>query len=412
MLQFFLHRANRPPDSLTTHRPTVNKIIILKKNEDLRLVRGHLWAFSNEIQEIKGGPVEGDVVELRTNAGKFIGLGFYNPHSLISIRLLTRKEESIDSDFFARRIESSLRLRQMLYPDATAYRVVHGESDFLPGLIVDKYNDLLSVQTFSWGMDARLSLICDVLDSLLHPAGIVQRNDSSLRTLEGLPLVKEIVRGSLHQTTIDEHGISYDVDLLGGQKTGFFLDQRENRKAIRRFSNGARVLDCFCNEGGFALNAVVAGARSVTAVDISEHAITKAKENARRNNLGERITFITGDGFEFLKAAHGRGEQFDVVNLDPPSFAKNRKAVAQAKRGYRDLHTLAFQVLKPGGILTTASCSHHIFPDTFLSIISDAARSLGRELSVLEWGGAAPDHPVLPAMPETQYLKFGILRVL
>jgi 23S rRNA (cytosine1962-C5)-methyltransferase len=249
-----------------------------------------------------------------------------------------------------------------------------------------------------------------VLESLFHPAAIIERNDSGLRVLEGLPEQQGCVRGTDHSVTFSEYGIKYVIDLLEGQKTGFFLDQRENRKAIRRYAKNSRLLDCFCNNGGFALNAAYAEATEITAVDSSQAAITNAVANAKLNSLSDRISFVTADAFEFLKKCVEKGQRFDVINLDPPSFTKSKKNVAQAKRGYKDLHELAFRCLEPGGILATASCSHHIFDEIFLEIVNDSARATGREINLLEWRGAAPDHPTLPAMPETAYLKFAIFK--
>jgi 23S rRNA (cytosine1962-C5)-methyltransferase len=388
------------------------KSITLKKHEDRRVRRGHLWVFSNEIQSTDGNPESGDVVIIRSHTGETVGKGFYHSHSLIAARLLTRSaDEEIDFHYFHRRFVRALQLRGLFYPESQAFRLVHGESDFLPGLIVDKFNDYLSVQTFSLGMDKRMTLICDVLDSLFHPKGIVERNESATRTLEQLPQKKGVVRGALAPVVIEENGIHYAVDLLEGQKTGFFFDQRENRNAFRRYSHGMNVLDCFCNEGGFALNSARAGAASVTGVDISGPTIGRAMANARANGMSDTVRFVEKDCFEFLAEAHEKGDLFDVVNLDPPSFAKNKKTVVQAKQGYRDLHAQALKVLKPGGILATSSCSHHILEEVFLEIIDSAAHTAGRAITLLEWHGAAPDHPVLPSMPETRYLKFGIFRL-
>ncbi len=324
------------------------------------------------------------------------------------MRLLTRSEEEIDFSFFRARIEQALSLRKTLYPQGDVYRLVHGESDLLPGLIVDKYGDMISVQTLSAGMDRRLTLICDVLDALFHPAGIVERNESHLRSLEGLPEKTGIVRGENHAVVVSENGISYAVDVLNGQKTGFFLDQRENRKNFRRYARGKSVLDCFCNEGGFALNAAYAGAEHVAAVDSSEQAIAAARENARRNGFAA-IDWTVGDAFELLRRQPPGS--LDVVNLDPPSFARSRKDVTAARRAYRELHGLALGALRPGGILTTASCSHHILEATLLETVVQAAGAAGRLVRLLERRGAAPDHPVLPAMPETSYLKFAVFFV-
>ncbi len=387
----------------------LNKHILLKKNEDRRVVAGHPWVFSNEIHEITGNPAIGDVVELRAASGLSLGIGFFNPHSLIAFRMLSRTVEEIDAAFFERRIKAALDLRKTLYPNSDTFRLVHGEGDFLPGLIIDKFNDLVSVQTFAFGMDARLPWICDVLDSLLHPRGIVERNESPLRALEHLELKKGVLRGSSLPTQISEHGLVYTVDPLEGQKTGFFLDQRENRFAIRQFAPSSAVLDCFCNDGGFALNAAAAGATSVTGIDASEDAVARARHNATLNGLSS-IQFERHDVFDKLEEFNAAGTRFNVIVLDPPSFTKSRKNVTTAKQGYKDLHLRTFKVLRPGGILLTASCSHHIEPDVFLSIVDESARKAGRRLQLLDWRGAAPDHPTLPNVPETRYLKFGVFR--
>jgi 23S rRNA (cytosine1962-C5)-methyltransferase len=390
--------------------PRLTKQIILKKNEDRRVVSGHPWVFSNEIRETRGNPAIGEVVELVAASGLSLGIGFYNPHSLIAFRMLSHTIEEVGFEFFHRRIATALALRETLYPGETTYRLVHGEGDFLPGLIVDRFNGLLVMQTFSYGMDFRLPLICDVLEELFHPRGIVERNESSLRLLEHLPQEKGVVRGSIGPMTISEHGVTYAIDLLEGQKTGFFLDQRENRLAIRRFSAGARVLDCFCNDGGFSLNAAAGGAFSVLGIDSSDRAVQRATGNATLNQFPS-ARFLQADVFEQLAMLSSNGDLFDVVVLDPPSFTKSRKSVPAARKGYKELHTAALRVLKKSGILTTACCSHHIEPEVFLEIVDDAARRSGRTLQLIDWRGAAPDHPTLPAVPETRYLKLGIFRV-
>ncbi len=387
------------------------KTVTLKKNEDHRIRAGHLWAFSNEILPVEGNPIAGEVVELRSHAGELLGIGFYNPHSLIAFRLLSRTEAEIDFEFFRKRIASAYEWRKQLYPREETFRVVHGEADYLPGLVIDKYNDFISVQTFSAGMDQRLNTICDVIESVLHPRGIVERNGVQMRTYEGLTLREGIVRGIVEPTVISEYGIRYRVDLLEGQKTAFFLDQRENRKSFQKYVVSRNVLDCFCNDGGFALHAARAGASSVVGVDISSDAIAHAQVNAELNDVSPLVRFETSDAFEYLEAVAASQQRFDVINVDPPSFAKNRKTVTKAKRGYKKLHRDAIQALAPGGILATASCAHHIYDDVFLESVSGAARELGRTIQLLEWHGASPDHPVLPAMPETKYLKFGIFRV-
>ena len=278
-------------------------------------------------------------------------------------------------------------------------------------MVVDKFNNFISLQTYSYGMDIRLPMICDVLESLLHPQGIVERNESPLRSLEGLPIKKAVLRGSVEPTIIDDCGVRYRVNVVEGQKTGFFLDQRENRVAVRRYCKDADVLDCFCNEGGFALHALRGGARSVFAIDASADAIAQARENAALNGL-HRIQFEHEDVFDALKRLAAEERKFDVVILDPPSFTKTKKHVQQAKQGYKELHSLALRVLHRGGILATASCSHHILPEVFLTIIDGTARKMNRTLQLLDWRSAAPDHPILPQVPETRYLKFGIFRAL
>jgi 23S rRNA (cytosine1962-C5)-methyltransferase len=340
-----------------------------------------------------------------------LGSGFYNPHSLIAVRLLSRHVEECDAEFFMQRIAQALALRRVLYPRAGSFRVVHGESDLLPGLIVDKFNEYLAVQTLSYGMEMRLAMICDVLESLLQPEGIVERNESHLRTLEALPQKKGLLRGRVRPTIIEDEDLRFEVNILEGQKTGFFLDQRENRLAIRRLCKGAEVLDCFCNEGGFALHAAREGARSVLALDASAEAIQKANANAALNGL-EGVTFEQADVFDAMKRLAADQRRFDVVILDPPSFTKSKKNVQAAKQGYKELHSLAYRLLRPGGILATASCSHHILPEVFLSIVDTTARKQAKVVQMLDWRSAAPDHPILPAVPETRYLKFGIFRVV
>ena len=387
----------------------MKKQLLVKKNEDKRIRNGHLWVFSNEVKETRGEPQAGDIVELRDHAGKFIGLGFYHPHSLITLRLLSTADEPIDFHFFERRIASALELRKRLYPSAETFRLVHSESDGLPGLVIDKYEDSLSIQTFSCGMDKRLTLICDVLESLFHPKSIAERNESSLRTLEVLEERKGILRGEIGPVIVREGDVKYEVDLLEGQKTGLFLDQRENRASIRRYAKGARVLDCFCNDGGFSLNAARAGAAEVTGVDVSDGAVKRASHNAELN--GMKCSFVQKDAFQFLSEAVS-GKRYDLIVLDPPSFTKSKKNIMTARKGYKEINTNAMRLLREGGFLATASCSHHITSEMFREILAESAHAAQRTIQLIDWRGAAPDHPVLPAMPETEYLKFAILRVL
>jgi 23S rRNA (cytosine1962-C5)-methyltransferase len=318
--------------------------LYLKPKEHHRIQKGHLWVFSNELATLPRDIASGETVKLFTHDKTFLGTGFYNPHSLISVRLLTRKDEEPDKNFFHKKFTEALALREKIYSkeETNAYRLVHGESDGLPGLIVDRFNKAIVLQAFSAGMDIHLPLICDVLQELLNPAVIILRNESPLRELEGLTLHKDVVRGNRSETvqTIHDSGITYEVDLFEGQKTGFFLDQRENRKIIRRFAKGADVLDVFTNDGGFALNALHGGAQSAIMVDASKEALQRADRNAQLNNFSN-YSLVAADAFDTLDQMVESKESFDLVVLDPPSFTKSRKNLPGALKAYKRLNKLA-----------------------------------------------------------------------
>jgi len=387
----------------------MKKQVILKRNEEQRILKGHMWVFSNEIASVEGDPKPGDIVELVTQSGKFLGLCFYQPHSLITCRILTSEHEEINFEFFEKRITKALELRRKLYPGSETYRLVHGESDFLPGLIIDKYNEFIAIQALTLGMELRTKLICDVLESIFHPKAIVARNDVQIRALENLPIDKKILRGNHGITIFDDENVKFEIDVLQGQKTGFYLDQRENRKSIHRYAKDCNVLDCFCNEGGFGLHALYAKARSVTAFDISDYAISKTKVNMKLNSM--IINVETADAYEKLRSFVSEKKLFDMVILDPPAFTKSKRNVKSAMYGYLSINKLALKIIQPEGYLVTSSCSHHISVDDFLSVIEKASVKAGRYLQLLELRGAAPDHPVIPYMPETKYLKFAIFKV-
>jgi len=389
----------------------LQKKIILGKKEDRRILAGHPWVFSNEVREVIGEPGIGDIVELFSAGGLSLGIGFYNPHSLIAFRLLSTVVEEIDQTFFHKRLSTSVELRKRLYPQGNAFRLVHGEADYLPGLVIDKFGDYFSLQTFSYGMDQQVPIICDVLESLFAPKGIIERNESPLRTLDGLEQKKGVLRGTAGIPEISEGGLTFRVDLLEGQKTGFFLDQRENRLAVKRYSPAMKVLDCFSNDGGFALHCASAGASVVIGIDDSTDAVRRASTNAQLNQL-ENVRFEKADVFKKLQEFATLNETFDLIILDPPSFTKSKKNVVTAKKGYRELNAAAIRLLNKNGILVSASCSHHITSDVFLDIVNGAARDFGRDPQLLEWREAAPDHPTVPGVPETRYLKLGILRLL
>lgn len=385
--------------------------IVLKPHEEMRILRGHRWVFSNEIDRIDGTVSHGGIVEVARRDGRPVGIGFYNAHSLIAVRLLGPRREPVTESFFEGRIRAALSLRQRLYPDLGSYRVVHGESDDLPGLIVDKYADCLSLQTLCLGMDLRLDLICDALARVFGPRAIVERNESHLREREGLPVRRGLLRGEVPgPTTIEEGDVRFEVDTLGGQKTGFFFDQRENRLLMRRYVPGMRVLDAYCADGAFALHAVRGGASAVLGIDVAEESIERARRNAIANGMESGCQFEAIDSLGAMESLHGRGERFDVVILDPPSFTRSRKNVPSAKKGYEEVNRKALRILRRGGILATASCSFHITDETFLECIQTAAFRAERQLRQLEWRTQAPDHPVIPAMPETRYLKFGVFQ--
>ena len=384
----------------------------IRKKEEHRLLAGHLWAFSNELVEIPKDIEAGAIVTLVREAdGSLIGHAFYNPHSLIAARLLTRNvNEVIDEAFFAQRIAAAAAHRTLLLQRQNAARLVHGESDFLPGLIVDRFSDILSYQIVSAGFELRKEMIVSLLKELFQLRSIVEKNNSNLRKLEGLPLEEKIVDGSETQVEIhDAADTRYTIDVLTGQKTGFFLDQMENRVRVRDFIHqGDRVLDLFSNEGGFALNAALAGAKSVTAVDASRSALDKLIANAELNRIRECVTTEALDCFDYLQQSN---DEFDLVILDPPALAKSRKDIHAAMKGYLALNTNAMKRIRPGGVLVTASCSHHISIEMLLDIIREAGSRARRAITILEERGAGIDHPILASMPETSYLKLFILRI-
>jgi 23S rRNA (cytosine1962-C5)-methyltransferase len=388
--------------------------LYLKPKEHHRIQKGHLWVFSNELASLPRDIASGETIKLFTHDKKFLGTGFYNPHSLISVRLLTRNDEEPDKNFFLKKFLEALTLREKIYTseETNAYRLVHGESDGLPGLIVDRFNKAIVLQAFSAGMDIHLPLICDVLQELLNPEVIIVRNESPLRELEGLTLYKDVVRGE-HSATkqiIYDADISFEVDLFEGQKTGFFLDQRENRRIIRKFSHGAAVLDVFTNDGGFALNALYGGALSAILVDASKEALQRADHNAQLNKFSE-YSLVAADAFDTLDQMVESKETFDLVVLDPPSFTKSRKNLPGALKAYKRLNKLGLQLIRNGGFLATASCSHHVSEEDFLQSVHQAALSAGCQLRLIHKNSQPFDHPVLLAMPETGYLKFACFYV-
>jgi 23S rRNA (cytosine1962-C5)-methyltransferase len=387
--------------------------IILKPKEEGRLQKGHLWAFSNEVAQAPAGLLPGALADLFPAGTGFLGRGFYHPHSLIAFRVLSLEPEEINQAFFERRLTEAKSLRERLYPGSSAYRWVFGESDRLPGLVVDRYGDYLVVQALSAGMERFKDILIRSLEAVVHPKGIVWRSDAPVRLLEGLSEDSPTVLSGTVPPRVEitlENG-SFYVDLISGQKTGFYFDQRDNRQALAPLCAGKRVLDAFCYSGGFGLAAARAGAKEVVFVDSSQDALELAEANARLNGVGERCTFVHGDALQLLSHP-SPGGAFDVISVDPPSYARSKKHLPVALKAYEKLNALAIAALPKNGLLASSSCSHFVDREAFLETLRRAARKAKRSLRLLDLRSQAKDHPILLAMPETEYLKFVICQVI
>ena len=393
-------------------------VVTLKKGEGRLLKSGGMWVFDNEISSIMGSFVNGDIVLVHDFDGYPLGRGFINTNSKITVRLLTRDEnQRIDEDFFERRVRDAWEYRKKV-TDTSSCRLIFGEADFLPGLTVDKFEDVLVVQSLALGIDRWKEMILELIRSVLAEdgikiRGIYERSDAKVRKQEGMELHKGFI-GPEFPTLVEivENGVRYQVDVKDGQKTGFFLDQKYNRLAIQKLCKDARVLDCFTHTGSFALNAGIAGAKEVTGVDASELAVRQAQENARLNGLEGRVKFICEDVFELLPKLAEDDEKYDFAILDPPAFTKSRKTFHNARKGYQEINTEAMRLLPRGGYLASASCSHFMPKDEFRKMLCDAANEAGVSIRLIEERGAAPDHPVNPCIPETEYLKFFLLQII
>ncbi|MDI6729220.1 MAG: class I SAM-dependent rRNA methyltransferase [Thermodesulfovibrionales bacterium] len=383
--------------------------IILRRTS--RILSGHLWIFSNELSTSPKNYEPGSLVEVYDNKNKFIGIGYINPHSLISVRILTREREKINHDFFRKRIVNAINYRKRFLPESNSFRVIYSEGDFLPGLIVDKYADCLAIQFSTLGMAMMKDMGISVLDEILSPSVIVLRNDSQSRILEGLPLEKKVVKGSLDSLPIINEGeILIEVDPMTGQKTGFFLDQRENRIALSNYIKEGRGLDLFCYSGAWGLQLAKNGA-FVTCIDDSETALSNAKRNFQLNRLQDRCDFVKDDVFKFMKREMESGSLYDFIVLDPPAFVKSRAKVKEALKGYREINAMAMRLIKKGGMLATSSCSYHIEKAMFLDMLRDSARDAGRNPRLMEYRSQGRDHPILLSVPETEYLKCAFLEL-
>jgi len=384
----------------------------LRSGADKALRQGAVWVYDNQIESTTGGITPGDICDVFSAKGRFLGRGFYNPHSVIAVRILTwDREESIDEEFFRRRIQAAIDLRKQIGMYDSC-RLIFAESDYLPALIVDKFCDVLVVQILALGMERFKETIINLLVELVSPQGIYERDDVPIREREGLPQQTGLLYGTVpDQLEILENEARMMVDVRNGQKTGYFLDQRENRAAIRPYVNGKEVLDCFCHTGGFAVHAGIYGAKHVTAVDISETALKTASENAALNGL-ENVDFVCANVFDLLRDYDREGRQFDTVILDPPAFVKNRRALEKATAGYKEINLRGMKLVRPGGILITFSCSQLMTPERFLQMLRDAAGDLGRPVRLLEMRMQSRDHPASIAQEQPLYLKCFVAQVL
>ena len=393
-------------------------IVTLKKGEGRMLKSGGLWIFDNEIASILGSFEDGDIVAVHDFDGYGLGKGFINRNSKIRVRMMTRnRHQEIDEAFLKMRVQEAWDYRKKV-SDTGSCRVIFGEADFLPGLVVDKFSDVLVVQSLALGIDRLKDQIVELLKEVLAADGIkirgvYERSDAKVRRQEGMELYKGFI-GEPFDTNveIEENGVRYMVDVKDGQKTGFFLDQKYNRKAIQHLCKDAKVLDCFTHTGSFALNAGYGGAKEVTGVDASELAVEQATLNSKLNGMEDRVKFICRDVFELLPELEEKGEKFDVVILDPPAFTKSRNSVKNAVKGYREINRRAMKLVRDGGFLATCSCSHFMTYELFTQTIHQAARNVHKRLRQVEYRTQAPDHPILWAAEESYYLKFYVFQVV
>lgn len=392
-------------------------VVSLKKGEGRLLKSGGMWIFDNEIATIMGSFVNGDIVLIHDFDGYPLGKGFINTNSRITVRLLSRDEQTvIDEVFFEKRVRDAWEYRKKVV-DTRSCRVIFGEADFFPGLVIDKFSDVLVVQSLALGIDRYKEMIIELLKKVLKEDGIqirgvYERSDVKVRRQEGMELVKGFIGPEFPTLVeIEENQVKYQVDVKDGQKTGFFLDQKYNRLAIQKLCKNAKVLDCFTHTGSFALNAGIAGASSVLGVDASALAVDQAAANARLNGLEDRVQFLCRDVFELLPELEEKEEKFDVVILDPPAFTKSRSSIKNAVKGYREINLRALKLVREGGFLATCSCSHFMDYELFTQTIGQAARSAHKRLRQVEYRTQAPDHPILWAADESYYLKFYIFQV-
>lgn len=384
--------------------------VYLKKNEEKRLMAGHSWVYANEVAKIEGKDKNGALATVCSFDGRYIGKGYINHASKILVRIFIRDDSVDDEEFYLSRLAQAAAYRKALGYD-NCCRMVFAEADNLPAFIVDKYADYLVIQCLSLGIYQRKKMLCDCLVKLFSPKGIYERSDVAVRKKEGLPEEKGVLYGEVpDEIIIEENGLKMSVDVKNGQKTGYFLDQKENRYAVRRYAKDKEVLDCFCNSGGFSMNAATT-AKSVLSVDISESALENVRRNAALNGFTNVVTKC-GDVFEVLRKYKSDGKKFDLVILDPPAFCKSAAEVPDAYRGYKDINIIGMKIVKSGGFLVSCSCSHYMTAPLFEKMLAEAAAQSGRTVRFVEIKSQAPDHPALLGEEETRYLKFFVLQVI
>lgn len=394
--------------------PDTKASLVLKNGMHKAVAQGHPWVYRTQIEMITGDPSPGDAVTVLDFRGRYLGAGLYNPHSMITVRILTQSHETISASLIESRIRAAIAFRRQFWRlDTDSYRLVFGEADRLPGLIVDLFAHTLVVQILSLGMEQFLDAICETLLAEIKPERLILQHEEAIRSKEGLPLYRKIFAGTdQDQETILENGLKLTMDLASGQKTGYFLDQKANHAYLRPFVQGKKVLDCFTYIGGFALNALAGGASDVTAVDVSDAAMDLTRANARQNGFSDRLTPVVSNAFDFLREQARAKARYDVIVLDPPAFAKSHSAQAGAVRGYKEINLSALKMLESGGVLATHSCSFHMPEALFLETVLSAARDVHRTVRILDIRRQDFDHPVLGGYPESHYLKSIWLQVI
>ncbi len=396
-----------------------NAVVTLKKGGGRTLKQGGPWIYDNEVESIMGDLEDGDIVAVHDFDGYPLGKGFINRNSKLIVRMMSRdRDAQIDEAFIRMRVQNAWEYRKKVMDDISSCRVIFGEADFLPGIVVDKFADVLVVESLAMGIDRFKVMIIDMLKELMekdgiHIRGVYERSDAKVREQEGMERYKGFI-GEAFDTTVEivENGVHYYVDVKDGQKTGFFLDQKYNRRAVAKLCKGARVLDCFTHTGSFALNAGIAGAEHVTGVDASELGVAQARENAELNGVSDRVEFICEDVFDLLPRLEKQGEKYDVVILDPPAFTKSRSSIKKAVKGYREINLRGMKLVKDGGYLATCSCSHFMDYELFTKTIGQAAQNVHKRLRQVEFRTQAPDHPILWGAGDSYYLKFYIFQVV